>query len=247
MVIATAQHFGQAVLAATTLGELNNLLHAITREMGFQYFALSHHVDVPRAPQPVLRLHNYPPEWEAYYDAERFGPSDPVHRASHLTSAGFCWSMLSQLLSLTNRDEDFLARSRKIGLIDGITIPAHLPGEAAGSCSFAVSWGNSPRPEWLPVLQFVGTTAFESARRLVGMRRAQVDRPRLSDRQRDCLYWAAQGKSDWAIAKILGISHETAIQHLKEARGRYGVGNRTQLAIHAIFDGALSFTDALRR
>jgi len=247
MVIATAQHFGEAVLATTTLGELNNLLHAITREMGFQYFALSHHVDVPRAPQPALRLHNYPRDWEAYYDAECFGPSDPVHRASHLSTAGFCWSMLPRLLPLTHRDEDFLARSRRIGLIDGITIPAHVPGEAAGSCSFAVSWGNTPRSEWLPLLQFVGTTAFEGARRLVGMRRAQADRPRLSDRQRDCLYWAARGKSDWAIAQILGISHETAIQHLKEARGRYGVANRTQLAIHALFDGALSFTDALRR
>ena len=81
----------------------------------------------------------------------------------------------------------------------------------------------------------------------LGVRRIEQDRPRLSDRQRDCIYWAARGKSDWEISKILGISHDTAIQYMKEARGRYGVGNRTQLAIHALFDGALTFTDALRR
>ena len=65
MIIATAQQFDEAVKAATSLHELDDLLHDIAREMGFQHFALSHHVDVPRAPQPALRIHNYPGDWEA--------------------------------------------------------------------------------------------------------------------------------------------------------------------------------------
>ena len=247
MIIATAQQFDEAVKAATSLHELDDLLHDITREMGFQHFALSHHVDVPRAPQPALRIHNYPGDWEAFFDAERLGPSDPVHRASHLTDAGFHWSTLPRLIVLTRRDEEILAKSRKAGLTDGFTVPAHIPGESAGSCSFASAQGKMPRREWMPLAQFIGATAFEGARRLLGVRRIDQDRPRLSDRQRDCIYWAARGKSDWEISKILGISHDTAIQYMKEARGRYGVGNRTQLAIHALFDGALTFTDALRR
>jgi DNA-binding CsgD family transcriptional regulator len=247
MVIATAQHFAELVRAAASLRELDDLLHAITREMGFEHFALSHHVDVPRAPQPALRIHNYPGDWEAYFDAERLGPSDPVHRASQLTNAAFPWSMLSQLIVLTRRDQDILARSREAGLADGLTVPAHIPGESAGSCSFASAPGRTPRREWMPLAQFVGAAAFEGARRLYGINRAHEDRPRLSDRQRDCIYWAARGKSDWEISQILGISHDTAIQYMKEARSRYGVANRTQLAIHALYDGALTFTDALRR
>jgi DNA-binding CsgD family transcriptional regulator len=247
MVIATAQQFALAVEAAASFGELGRLVDAITREMGFRYFALTHHVDMWRAPHPAIRIHNYPPDWEAFFDAEGLGRSDPVHRASHLRNLGFPWAMLRELIDLTRRDEDILLRSRRAGLADGYTVPAHLPGEAEGSCSFATVHGRSYRVEWIPLAQYVGTAAFEAARRLSGMRRTDLDRPRLSDRQRDCIYWAARGKSEWETAQILGIGHGTAVQHMKEARRRYGVFNKTQLAIHALYDGALTFTDAMIR
>jgi len=181
MVIATAQQFALAVEAAESIDELSNLLDAITGEMGCQFFALSHHVDLPRAPQPAIRIHNYPVEWEEFFDAQRLGPSDPVHRASHLTNVGFPWSRLPQLIVLTRRDEEILARSRRVGLADGFTVPAHIPGESAGSCSFATAHGRTIRTEWLPLAQFVGAAAFEGARRLSGVRRTDQDRPRLSE------------------------------------------------------------------
>jgi len=242
-----AEEFSRAVDAADSLDKLRDLLDMITREMGCRHFALTHHVDVPRAPQPAIRVHNYPGEWEDYFDAQQLGPSDPVHRASHVTNVGFRWSRLSEIIALTARDRAILERSRHAGLGEGFTVPAHIPGESAGSCSFATAPGRALRREWIPLAQFIGATAFEGARRLSGIRRPGADRPRLTDRQRDCIFWSARGKSAWETAKILGIAHETVIQHLKEARGRYGVANRTQLTVHALYDGALTFTDALRR
>ncbi len=247
MVLATAQQFAHAVEAAASIGELGALVDAISREMGFRYFALAHHVDIARAPRPAIRIHNYPAEWVAFFDAQGLGRSDPMHRASHLRNLGFPWSMVPQLIDLSRRDEDIIACSRRAGLADGYTVPTHIPGESEGSCSFATAWGRSYRMEWMPLAQYVGTAAFEAARRLSGIRRIDSDRPRLSDRQRDCIYWAARGKSDWETSQILGIGHDTAIQHMKEARRRYGVLNRTQLAIHALYDGALTFTDAMIR
>ncbi len=247
MVVATAQQFASAAEAAASIGELGRLVDAITREMGFRYFALTHHVDIWRTPQLSIRIHNYPAEWEAFFDAEGLGRSDPVHRASHLRNLGFPWTMLRELIELSRRDEEIIAHSKRAGLGDGYTVPAHMPGESEGSCSFATVQGRSYRVEWIPLAQFVGTAAFEAARRLSGLRRLDLDRPRLSDRQRDCIYWAARGKSDWETSQILGIGHDTAIQHMKEARRRYGVFNKTQLAIHALYDGALTFTDAMIR
>ncbi|MFS2108757.1 LuxR family transcriptional regulator [Sphingomonas sp. Sphisp140] len=247
MVIATAQAFAEAAATAATIRDLFALLDAITREMGFRYFALTHHVDVPRTPGPVIRLHNYPAEWEAFFDAEGLGRSDPVHRASHLRNLGFPWAILRELIEMTQRDEEIIARSRRAGLADGYTVPTHIPGEAEGSCSFATVTGRGYRMEWLPLVQFVGTAAFEGARRLSGIRRLDLHRPRLSDRQLDCIYWAVRGKSEWETAQILGIGYGTAVQHMKEARKRYGVFNKTQLAIHALYDGALTFTDAMRK
>lgn len=242
-----AEEFEQTVERADNTEELKDALEAITIEMGYRHFALTHHVDVRRAPQPAIRIHNYPDGWVEYFDAEGLGPSDPVHRASHMTNVGFRWSKLPEIIELTGRDRAILDRSRAAGLGEGFTVPAHIPGESAGSCSFATRPGKSIRREWTPLAQFIGATAFASARRLSGIRRPDRDRPRLSGRQRDCIYWAARGKSAWEISRILGISHETVIQHLKEARFRYGVDKSGQLAIHALYDGAFTFIDVLKR
>ncbi len=231
-----------------TEAELAQLMAEISRDMGFAYFALTHHVDIRRAPRPAIRLANYPAEWVAYFDDHELGPSDPVHRASQLTSVGFAWSRLPNLIELTPRDRRILDLAALRGIGDGFTVPAHVPGEANGSCSFATVPGESLADEQLPQAQLVGAFAFEAARRVCQMREARrVPPPRLTDRQRDCVVWAARGKSDWEIAQILGLSHETVTEYLKRARERYGVSKRTMLVVHALFDGAISFADTLRR
>jgi LuxR family quorum-sensing system transcriptional regulator CciR len=242
-----AEEFGDAIAKATRLDELATVLAAVALELGFRYFALTHHLDIPRAPTPAVRLHNYPAGWAEYFDAHRLGPCDPVHRASHMTGIGFPWSRLHRLIQLTARDREILDHAKKSGIGDGFTVPAHIPGESAGSCSFATAAGHETQENRLYVAQLVGGLAFEAARRLVAIRSPLPDRPQLTDRQRECVYWAARGKTDPEIASILGISHETVILHLKQARARYGVYKRTQLAVHALFDGTLSFVDLLGR
>ena len=100
----------------------------------------------------------------------------------------------------------------------------------------------------LPLVQLVGSFAFEAARRIARSGNAPIPpAPRLTDRQTECVALVARGKTDWEIARILGVGVETVTQHLKDARDRYGVTKRTMLAIRALFDGAISFTDILRR
>jgi LuxR family quorum-sensing system transcriptional regulator CciR len=228
--------------------DLSCALTDISRQLGFEYFALTHHVDIRHAPQPAIRLHNYPDEWANYYDGHSLGLSDPVHRASHVTSVGFAWADLARMIELTPADHDILERGRRRGIGDGFTVPAHVPGESNGSCSFANPSGKSIREDDLPIAQLAGAFAFEAARRLWRVRSPALEPgPRLTDRQRECIIWVARGKSDWEISRILGIHHETVVRHLKHARERYGVGKRTMLTVQALFDGSISFFDVLKR
>ena len=103
--------FVREVGEAETEAALAGLLAEISREMGFAYFALTHHVDVRRAPGPAIRLANYPAGWVDYFDGNGLGPSDPVHRASQLTSVGFAWSRLPRLIDLTPRASATASRS----------------------------------------------------------------------------------------------------------------------------------------
>src|SRR3546814_17441559 len=89
-----------------------------------------------------------------------------------------------------------LFRSREYGVGDGFTVPANVPGEPSGSCSFA-NVADIPVDEaTLPLAQLVGIFAFERARSYSGIRAFEKSQPRLTDRQRDCLLWVGRGKRD---------------------------------------------------
>ena len=238
--------FVRDVRELRTHDELAEALAHVSSDLGFRYFALTHHVDM-RKSSAAIRLHNYPSGWAEWFDEQKLGGADPVHRASNLTSVGFAWSQLTEMIALTPNDRKILELARSEGIGDGFTVPAHVPGEAHGSCSFAAEIGQSLREEHLPLAQLVGAFAFEAARRIRRVREPSSPIPRLTDRQRECVMWAARGKSDWEISQILGISEETVGEHLRHARERYGVGKRTLLAIHALFDGTIGFLDVLRR
>lgn len=243
--------FVREIRLVDTPSDLADAIAEIGHEMGFAYFALTHHVDIRRATSPVIRLANYPSVWVEYFDGERLGLSDPVHRASHRTNVGFAWSRLGSLIDLGPRDRQVLDLAARCGIGDGFTVPAHVPGESNGSCSFATQAGIPLSPEQLPAAQLIGAYAFEAARRLWRMRDGAVHGvaagARLTDRQRDCVVLVARGKSDGEIATILGLKEETVTQYVKRARERYDASRRSLLIVQALFEGEISFTDVLRR
>lgn len=60
----------------------------------------------------------------------------------------------------------------------------------------------------------------------------------LTEREHDCLYWAAQGKTSWEIGCILGISERTVNFHIANTCDKLDVRTR-QAAITAAMSQAL--------
>ena len=220
---------------------LAGALADVSRDLGFRYFALTHHVDIRRS-SAAIRIHNYPDGWAEWFDEQSLGAIDPVHRASRVASAAFRWRNLGRLTELGERQKTILKRSREFGIGDGMTVPVNVPGEPAGSCSFAVRRGVKLPERQLHAAEIIGLHAFDAARRLS---RAGHSRPHLSRRQVQCLRLVAAGKTDFEISLILGISLETARQYIKSARKAYDVVARTQLVALGLRDQWLSFDDAI--
>jgi DNA-binding CsgD family transcriptional regulator len=57
--------------------------------------------------------------------------------------------------------------------------------------------------------------------------------PVLSQRQRECLSWAEEGKSARDTGHILGISQRTVEKHLEQAYELLGVRTRIQAVVRA--------------
>jgi DNA-binding CsgD family transcriptional regulator len=62
----------------------------------------------------------------------------------------------------------------------------------------------------------------------------------LTAREKDCLRWRSQGKTDWEISELIGISQSTVKFHLENARARLHATNTIHAVSKAIVHGLLS-------
>jgi LuxR family quorum-sensing system transcriptional regulator CciR len=240
------ERLGFMIEAATTLEELWVVMLEITLQLGFQYFALIHHVDFPRLAGKTFRLHNYPKAWAVYFEENRTAARDPIHRASYMTNTGFPWSEAKSLVPITTSDTLHMTRAYTFGIEDGFTVPANIPGETRGSCTFAVGNGRPLPYRAFPAAQWLGSKAFRRAREILRLRDFGTTPPVLSERQLECLLLLAQGKTAEEIARILGRGKETVITQLKKARELYGVYEKTSLVTHALNNGTLCLGEVIR-
>lgn len=239
--------FIAASRTARNADDLRALMGPITREMGFHSYALFQHVKhFSWKQKKALAISNFPRSWLEYFFENKFSTHDPIHLASYRTSVGFRFDQIPSLIPITDRQQKIMEASRLAGLTDGFCVPAHIPGETNGTCTFVVEDG-APLPiENLPMAQLVGSFAYEAARQLI-MKGEKVVRAgeALTTRQLECIILVGKGKTDWEIGHVLGIREDTVKEHLEEARRRCGVSRRAELPIHALYRGSVSFNDIM--
>lgn len=239
-----ADDFVHQVRAAPDLVALRSLLDAFANELGFRHYAIIHHDDLRHDRPGLINLQNYPDVWADHFIGQRLYLEDPVVHASLRTNAAFCWSEVSELISVTARHHEIMRGGAKEGLDRGITVPCCVPGEPTGSCTLAAPKRGLVIERYLPIAELVGAFSFQSARRLVSGNSIILPRRRgLTQRQRDCLVLTGQGKSSWDIAMLLGISPNTVARHFDAIREVYGLKSRTQLVIAALLDGEISMLE----
>jgi len=245
MRLAMAENLGELIVLASSIDALKETMSQAAHDLGFRRFALSLEIGFGGDSGKSILVHNYPSSWADVYQGFNLAATDPIRRAAERSLTGFRWNQVRNLIALTRQEEVMLATGYQHGLADGFTTPRHLPGEAIGSCTFVTAPGQEMPGPMLLVADALGAAALEAARGFSGWA-APRERTILTDRQRDCVLWAARGKTNWEISQILGITEATVIQHLKDARERYDVSKKASLILCALFDGLISFTDIFR-
>jgi LuxR family quorum-sensing system transcriptional regulator CciR len=244
--LAVVQDFVTMAAGASNMVDLRSLIESAVRQLGFDYFAIVHHVLFGRPEDEHVRLTNYPLEWVGYV-RELPKLTDPVVRAAERMSSGFKWDQLDSLLKVTPAEADYMRQAARHGICQGFTVPNHVPGETFGSCSFSVRDGR-PFPEAsISAAQALGSFAFEAARKLLKQRPGQnyLQPAPLSERQRECLLFVARGKSDSVIADLLAIRPKTVNEHIEAAKRRYSVATRSQLLVRALFRSEICFSEVI--
>src|SRR3546814_7059454 len=97
----------------------------------------------------MIHIDNYPAVWSEHFIQRRLFLEDPILRASLTTNLGFSWEDVTDLISISPSQRRILEAARREGLKSGFTVPANIPGEAHGSCSFACAKDRAFPTEYL--------------------------------------------------------------------------------------------------
>ena len=184
---------------------------ASLERLGFRYFACCSHVD-PANPAPgAVMAHNYPAVWVRAFSQSGMHESDPVLLHAERSALPFFWDALQVRAHLTRDQREILAAAGTLGIVHGFTIPLHGPWEPdapSASCSLVPDTRSIDASSYFTA-QLLAAPFYEAARRGNSPIAPDPARISLSRRERECLEFAAQGKSDCEIGRVLRIAEST--------------------------------------
>ncbi len=104
----------------------------------------------------------------------------------------------------------------------------------------------APRPLHLDpdneeVLSHIAMAFYQRVRRLTAVALFQpAESAHLTSREIECLHWVLDGKTNWEIGVVTGVTARPVQVHLGNASRKLGVVNRVQAAVRALLRGDLS-------
>ena len=177
---------------------------------------------------------SWPKAWIERYFQRNYVAVDPVIRTAATSLNSSLWSDVYSTSDKHSAGWLIANEASDVGLSNGIVVPMvsvegrHLGISIGGSCKEIPDFARG-------VVTLLATFALAHSV-LLGPAQLSTQR-RLTIRERDCLSWAAEEKTDWEISKILSIAEGTVDIHLSRARGKLNASNRAQAVALAIRSG----------
>jgi len=228
---------------ATKTSDIQQLLERFSHQMGFDYFRLLIIFPISMQKSHVALFNNCPTTWFDAYSENQYLTQDPVVYLGLKQTQPIFWNKLdcdSPWLPSASRDVMNLAAD--FGVRNGVSFPLHTPQGEHGILSFITKEkSNSDLMfENVPLLSFCASYIFNSALQLIKSRPDMMKYlTELSDREKECLFWASEGKTSSEIACILGITERTVNYHLNQVTRKTGSMNRYQAIAKGVSSGIL--------
>ena len=175
-----------------------------------------------------------PPRWESLYAERRFAEANWVTRAIRRRLDAFRWS---DVPLLTPEERELWGALADFGVADGIAVPTHGPSGYLGVTSLAFAGLDELAPEERAGIAMAALVLHLRMQSL-SPRPAPARTP-LSPRERDCLAFVAEGRTDWEIGESLGLAETTVLTHVQNARRKLGARTRAHAVALALSAGLI--------
>jgi len=233
------QNLNERLVAAASPEELKDVCINFCELISFEYFLFGLCDATSLSSPKISTLNNYPEDWFKEYLDSDMKKNDPVVRYCFENTAPIRWNKLVQMTQYINPiGEKIMLEARGHGLVDGLSIPIKAPSGEIALLSIATADESNIDDRMANALMLAlsySGALFENYMRLHcegGERKVS-----LTEREKECLFWACEGKTAWEMSKIIDVSERTVIFHLTSATKKLGASNRQHAVAKAIMYG----------
>lgn len=225
----------EAMEHATTADELLKHMKLFVQQAGYETFAYALTINAPSLKPQQYLLCDYPKEWVQRYVSKGYFKVDPLIRHCETSTLPTHWEAH---MTAPGKAAEFWEEARFFGLRSGLTFAVHEQPGVTGIFSIARDEPLEVNSDRLAAL--VGRAQMFAS--VLHHAISRIDLPRLlpemnialTPREKECLKWAADGKTAWEIGQILSIAERTAIFHLNKVIQKLSASNKTQAIVRAV-------------
>jgi DNA-binding CsgD family transcriptional regulator len=237
--------FDVAILHAVAKSATRNELEAITTIFCHRY-GLERWIYAMIGPDVAVT--NYEAEWLNFYAQHRCQRRrDPFVCAIYERRRAISWDLEKRPPwsgRLTRMQQHVIDAKWDAGVRAGVTAPIFGPTNHGSECAI-ISFSRERtltgiEAQHLEPWIHLFATYFQSAASSIWLQPAKpAASVALTQREKDCLRWAAEGKSSRAIAETLSVSMATVEFHLSNAAAKLGTRGRAYSIAKAIRTGLI--------
>lgn len=229
-----------------SLDDAFNSLFQQTQALGFDA-VIYDYTPVPRSLEgelitpSLLKMRNVPDDMLQLWCERGYYQLDPVQHFALASYAPFVWSYQRPENnrsggSVNQQSTPVTHYMREHNMPCGATVPLHLPhgGFVTLTGILAEQHPTGDINETLAKLTYIAQRFQESAFPLFDPAILTCRHVKLSNRERECLAWSAEGLTAKEIARKLHRSVATITLHLNTAAKKLGAANRVQAVVRAM-------------
>ncbi len=219
------------------------VLVKIREHLGFSN--ISHVIKCPETftRSSTIFVGDYPSEWIERYGKQGYVNIDPVASHCFNSQTPYHWMHFNE--HPEGIVYSFFGEAKEFGLCDGISIGTpHFDGKTSliSLASDKKLVKDSAQQHhaiiYLTALQpFIDERIRQITKQYQKFQQSTVN---LTEREKTCLVWVAEGKTAHDIATILSIAEATVVFHLKNSIQKLNVINRSQAIAKAVLLGLIS-------
>lgn len=233
------------LVLADSLDAIYEICNEICRAYAFDYFYYGMKIPVSLTKPQLMTISGFPEAWMEHYKAQNYLAIDPVVQHCTTNVTPLLWEDLTTQAVLTPKVIRFMEEASSFGLRSGISFGLFSPSGRSGLFSLACE-DNSEKTRSqiktnLPFAFSLANYLHEAVQRTIEVCEVTEEFAALTPREKECLLWAAEGKSSWETSEILGVSDGTVVFHLRNVMAKLGVRTKHHAVARALSMGILAW------